>query len=79
MNEPVEVEFVGGPADGSRRYVEVEHDGNPALIIGVDVMGVPSPEDEVVPVTWARYLRRLSPRDEGVLWQYIYVPPEPPR
>ena len=76
MNHAVEVELVGGPADGMRHVVQGDPMDPPVTI---EVKQAPdwreienlSP-DELVPVRTLTYRRTPNPGNEGPLWHYRY-------
>lgn len=69
------VEFIGGPMDGHTRAVPLGLDGQPAPRITLETLGAPEPGSRTMPVVVINYLRRVSPRDEDGLWEYVWVPP----
>ena len=69
----VEVEFVGGPADGHRRMLPTDADGNPPLCKAfiVPARGWSWLDDQPhEPAEMHRYDREPSTSDDGPLWRY---------
>lgn len=73
----VEVQLVGGPANGHLTVIEGDPMDPPAT---VEVAVLPElnwtalaqQSDEVVLFRKALYRRAVSPLDDGPLWQYLY-------
>lgn len=81
MSITFEVEFIGGPMDGSRRAVEAEPSGpfvqpKPPFRVTFEIMGAPTgPTGHIIPIEQVHYYRRLNDRDEGTLYEYVWLAP----
>jgi hypothetical protein len=73
----VEVEFYGGPLDGSKRELPTGTGGAPERQVIIETMGMRLPNSNTYPVVKEHYLRRLNATDHGGLWEYVWVPPPP--
>lgn len=72
-------EFFGGPQDGQIREMQPEitgagrEDWQPPIAVHFDRFCGYRPDGSVI-VIRELYLRRLNPRDDGTLWEYLYCP-----
>ena len=78
-------EFMGGPLDGQIREMQPVYrpdplcwqDGEPPILVNVAAVKPYDFEGEkLYAVETMQYARRINPRDDGALWEYLYVPPE---
>ena len=79
----VEIEYVGGPADGRREEIPAHNAMEPPEVWEL-IQGPDSEEinrlveeqgpDEPLPIRSLVYRREASPRDDGPLWLYRYDP-----
>lgn len=69
------MEYVGGPDDGAVRPFPADWRGYPPPSVTMCRLAVDAGDARaagVVVVAHDTYRRRLSPRDDGPLWQYIH-------
>lgn len=75
----VEVELIGGPADGQRRVIDADPMHPPIFITmkqapsmrEIEKLAAADP-DAPVPMRTLVYARIVNPTDDGPLWHYRY-------
>ena len=71
----VEVEFVGGPADGVHRVLDDDPYSPPKTVevkMVLDVVGEDAGTGKPVGLQMLVYRRAVNPADEGPAWIYCY-------
>lgn len=70
MPQAVEVELLGGIADGKVCAVQGDLAGMPPSAMELSVLNSTDPLD----VRTVTYRREVSPKDDGPLWRYVLAP-----